>query len=199
MGQVFLHVGGKNPRRVELPSGVENIHLEQRLREFHRDRDTLRRIELVRMFDDVRARLVHCKGDLADLLVVESGFARGIRNKFTDAARESGFNDEEISKIALAVDEACTNVIKHAYEFDPSKRITITVKLGASLFEVDVLDTGRQFDPSRVLAPDMKEYLTHFRRGGLGVYLMKSLMDKVEYNIEPGKKNEVRLIKYLPR
>ena len=43
----------------------------------------------------------------------------------------------------------------------------------------------------------MKEYMTHFRRGGLGVYLMRSLMDKVEYEIKPGKMNEVRLIKFL--
>ena len=45
----------------------------------------------------------------------------------------------------------------------------------------------------------MKEYLTHFRRGGLGVHLMKSLMDRVEYSIAPGKSNELRLTKYLPR
>ena len=45
----------------------------------------------------------------------------------------------------------------------------------------------------------MKEYLTHYRRGGLGVYLMKSLMDKVEYDIRPGKMNEVRLTKFLSR
>ena len=43
----------------------------------------------------------------------------------------------------------------------------------------------------------MKEYLSHFRRGGLGVYLMKTLMDKIEYDFEPGRPNEVRLIKYL--
>jgi anti-sigma regulatory factor (Ser/Thr protein kinase) len=42
----------------------------------------------------------------------------------------------------------------------------------------------------------MKEYLTHYRKGGLGVHLMKSLMDKVVYSIKPGKPNEVRLIKY---
>jgi serine/threonine-protein kinase RsbW len=119
-----------------------------------------------------------------------------VREFVSDAAREFGFSDEDVSKIALAVDEACTNVIKHAYRFDPSKYITVTVKRDDALFEVDILDTGRQFNPADVHAPNMKEYLTHFRRGGLGVYLMKSLMDRVEYFIEPGKKNEVRLIKY---
>jgi anti-sigma regulatory factor (Ser/Thr protein kinase) len=42
----------------------------------------------------------------------------------------------------------------------------------------------------------LKEHLGHFRRGGLGVYLMKKLMDKVEYKFQPGKRNEVRLVKY---
>jgi anti-sigma regulatory factor (Ser/Thr protein kinase) len=45
----------------------------------------------------------------------------------------------------------------------------------------------------------MREYLAHYRKGGLGMYLMKKLMDKVEYHLLPGKKNEVRLVKYLHR
>ena len=103
------------------------------------------------------------------------------------------------SKIALAVDEACTNVIKHAYRFDASKRITVTITPGNGIFEVSIIDTGKQFNPDAIETPDMKEYLTHFKKGGLGVYLMKTLMDKVEYSIQPGKRNEVRLVKYLSR
>ncbi len=122
-----------------------------------------------------------------------------VREFVSASARKFGFSDEEVSKIALAVDEACTNVIKHAYKFDPTKEITVTVRPRGHTFEVLIRDTGRQFNPSDVQAPDMKEYLTHYRRGGLGIYLMKSLMDKVEYDIEPGKKNEVRLTKYLSR
>ncbi len=134
-------------------------------------------------------------------ITIESRTERliAVREFVGEAAKDFGFSDEEISKIALAVDEACTNVIKHAYRFDPTKSITVTIKRDDALFEVDILDTGKQFNPADIHPPDMKEYLSHFRRGGLGVYLMKSLMDRVEYNIEPGKKNEVRLIKYLHR
>lgn len=122
-----------------------------------------------------------------------------VREFVSASARKFGFTDEEVSKIALAVDEACTNVIKHAYKFDPTKEISVTIRPRGRTFEVSIRDNGREFNPSDVMAPDMKEYLTHYRRGGLGIYLMKSLMDKVEYDIEPGKKNEVRLTKYLPR
>jgi serine/threonine-protein kinase RsbW len=122
-----------------------------------------------------------------------------VREFVAEAARQFGFEDEDIGKITLAVDEACTNIIKHAYKFDPHQPITVTVRSSGATFEVAILDRGRQFDPEHLTAPDMKEYLTHYRRGGLGVYLMKSLMDKVEYAIKPGKPNEVRLIKYLSR
>ena len=122
-----------------------------------------------------------------------------VREFISAAAREFGFSDEEVSKIALAVDEACTNIIKHAYQFDPGKKISITVKPAERAFEVVIHDNGKNFNPADVQAPDMKEYLSHYRKGGLGVYLMKTLMDKIEYNIRPGQTNEVRLVKYLPR
>jgi serine/threonine-protein kinase RsbW len=122
-----------------------------------------------------------------------------VRDFIARAAYASGFNDEDVSKIALAVDEACTNVIKHAYHFDSKRKITITVQNRDRDFEVVIMDTGKKFDPSKITIPNMKEYLSKYKRGGLGVYLMRSLMDKVEYDIEPGKRNRVRLVKHLPR
>lgn len=122
-----------------------------------------------------------------------------VREFVSVAARRFGFAEEDVSKIALAVDEACTNIIKHAYKFDPTKSITVIVGSRNGAFEILIQDTGKEFDPALIQTPDMKEYLAHYRRGGLGVYLMKSLMDKVEYKITPGQKNEVRLTKFLPR
>lgn len=122
-----------------------------------------------------------------------------VRNFVSVAAQDFGFNDEEVSKIALAVDEACTNVIKHAYRFDATKRLKVTIKPARTRFEVLIADTGLRFDPNNLQTPDMREYLRNFKQGGLGVYLMKTLMDEVEYHMTPGKKNEVRLVKYLRR
>lgn len=122
-----------------------------------------------------------------------------VREFVSAAAREFGFPDDEVSKIALAVDEACTNIIKHAYKNDPTKRITVNVRSRGVRLEIAISDTGAGFSPDRVQSPDMKEYLSHYRHGGLGIYLMKSLMDKVEYKIDTGRRNEVLLTKYLPR
>ena len=122
-----------------------------------------------------------------------------VRKFVSEAAEQFGFDDEQVSKIALAVDEACTNVIKHAYKFDPNHTLSIKIHPHNREFEVLITDHGKSFNPNAIKLPDMEEYLSHYEHGGLGVYLMKSLMDKVEYDIEPGKKNQVRLVKYLTR
>jgi serine/threonine-protein kinase RsbW len=120
-----------------------------------------------------------------------------VREFISDAARKFGFDDESVNKIALAVDEACTNIIKHAYEFAPNREIELTVTTNDGKFEIVITDRGKSFDPQTIKVPDMHEYLTHYRKGGLGMHLMRSLMDKIEYKTYPAKKNEVRLIKYL--
>jgi serine/threonine-protein kinase RsbW len=118
--------------------------------------------------------------------------------KFIEAeARSFGFSDEDISNIVLAVDEACTNIIKHAYRYASDKEIEISVFRNKHTFEIRIKDSGKPFDPSAVLPLDLKKYIGNRQRGGLGVYLMRRLMDKVEYSFVPGKKNEVCLVKYL--
>lgn len=140
---------------------------------------------------NVKAKSISIESKTEQLVVV--------REFVSHAAREFGFSDEEVSKIALAVDEACTNVIKHAYKFDPGKQIIVNVKSNNGAFEISITDDGKRFNPDKLQAPDMKEYLSHYRKGGLGVYLMKSLMDEVEYSVTPGERNEVRLTKHLNR
>jgi serine/threonine-protein kinase RsbW len=122
-----------------------------------------------------------------------------VRRFVAAAAQRFGFSMDDASKIALAVDEACTNIIKHAYNFAEDKAIHLTILTRDGRFEVLITDHGKPFDPDAVKLPNMKEYLSHYRHGGLGMYLMKSLMDRVEYRIHPGLKNQVVLVKYLPQ
>lgn len=98
--------------------------------------------------------------------------------------------------ISLAVDEACTNVIKHAYQYASDRKIVILVSHKNGAFEIQIKDEGKSFDPANIQSPNMKEYLSHFRRGGLGMHLMRSLMDNVEYKSN-GNNNVVRMVKYL--
>jgi len=120
-----------------------------------------------------------------------------IRNFVSGVARKVGFRDVDISKIELSVDEACTNVIEHAYRGRARKDIGVAVKIDCDKLVIVVTDRGRGFNFRDVGMPDMKTYLAELRVGGLGIYLMKTLMDEVEYHSAPGKKNEVRMVKYL--
>ncbi len=120
-----------------------------------------------------------------------------VREFIAREARKFGFNDEEVNKITLAVDEACTNIIKHAYKYAGDLPILLELLTRNNTFSVIIEDKGVSFDPEAVKLPDMKEHLKSYKRGGFGMYLMKSLMDKVEYKILPGVKNQVILTKYL--
>ena len=122
-----------------------------------------------------------------------------VREFVSEAAGKFGFDEESINKISIAVDEACTNIIKHSYDFASNKNIEIAIIMNESKFEIVISHQGKSFDPEAVKPPDMKEYLSHFRRGGLGMHLMRSLMDRVEYTMTPAKRNEVHLIKFLPQ
>jgi serine/threonine-protein kinase RsbW len=120
-----------------------------------------------------------------------------IRNFVAGIAKKVGFNAEDVNKIELAVDEACTNVIEHAYHHNEDKNIDIAIKIDYQKLSVVVTDKGMSFRMEEVKMPDMKTYLAELRVGGLGVYLMKTLMDEVDYQSQPGVKNEVRMVKYF--
>jgi serine/threonine-protein kinase RsbW len=119
-----------------------------------------------------------------------------VREFVSDLARVHGFSEDDINKITIAVDEACTNIIKHGYNYSPDKKIDVEiVRLGQD-FEIIISDKGKRFDPSAIQTPDMKDYFEHYRRGGLGVYLMKRIMDRVEFNLQSDR-NVLRMIKTL--
>ncbi|MCH8567172.1 MAG: ATP-binding protein [Balneolales bacterium] len=121
---------------------------------------------------------------------------QSVRDFVVSHARKHGFPDSETEEIRLAVDEAMTNVIKHAYEYDSSKRIYVSVGSDHENFWVAIQDTGQAFDISNYIEPDVAERVRQRKKGGVGVYLIKKLMDKVEYST--GRTgNEIRLIKKL--
>ena len=120
-----------------------------------------------------------------------------IRSFVSRVAEKVGFGDDDVSKIELAIDEACTNVIKHAYHKNPHKPIDIIIKIDYQKLTLIVTDRGEGFDPKLVTMPDMQEYIAELRVGGLGIYLMRTLMDEVDYDIRPGIRNRVKMVKYL--
>jgi serine/threonine-protein kinase RsbW len=126
-----------------------------------------------------------------------TSYLNKVRDFIAGEARQFGFADEEINKITLAVDEACTNIIKHAYKYAGNYPIHLKLRTRNNTFQITIEDHGMPFEPESITMPDIKEHIKSYKRGGFGMYLMKSLMDKVEYTIQPGIKNRVVLTKYL--
>jgi serine/threonine-protein kinase RsbW len=121
-----------------------------------------------------------------------------IREFVKSAANQSGFSEDTTGKIILAVDEACTNIIKHAYKYSPEGNIFIKIKFDDPKFSISITDEGSHFDSNKVPEPDLQEYYKQKRVGGLGMFLIKKLMDEVNYSTLSGNKNQVILVKYLP-
>lgn len=119
-----------------------------------------------------------------------------IRDFIQRLAKEAHFDSEQIDQIALAVDEACTNAIKHAYQYDASKKIDIEIWLAPEKMEIVVTDYGPGFDPDKLPEPDINHSMKNGKAGGLGIHLMKKVMDEVRFEIRPGQKNAVHLIKF---
>jgi serine/threonine-protein kinase RsbW len=118
-----------------------------------------------------------------------------IREFVVGIAKKFGFRDESISEIELAVDEACANVIKHAYHNDKNKKIDITVETNGQKLTITISDQGLGFDPEKLESSEQR--LQKHARGGLGIALIKKVMDEVIFDIHPGNRNQVKMVKYI--
>ncbi len=107
-----------------------------------------------------------------------------------------GLDKKVISHISLAVDEACTNIIKHAYNNSVKEKIKIKIKTTNNKFSITITDNGHHFDPSIIEEPNIAKSQKMKKGGGLGMFLMKKLMDEVKYNAKKNG-NELILIKYF--
>ena len=122
-----------------------------------------------------------------------------IREFVSSIGTQAGLDETEVGKLELAVDEACANVIEHAYGHDTSKEVIVRATFDDDVLRIDVEDTGRGFDPASVPPAELKRLVADRKSGGLGMRLMKSLMDEVRYEIEPGKKNELHMVKRIKK
>jgi len=112
----------------------------------------------------------------------------------TEAAQKASLDDEEIFATQMAVDEACTNIIMHAYA-DASGDIHLTCLVQPGECIVTIRDHGRPFDPESVPPPDLTSDIEDRRVGGLGLHFIRNLMDEVRFSFDPVKGNQVILIK----
>jgi anti-sigma regulatory factor (Ser/Thr protein kinase) len=104
-----------------------------------------------------------------------------VRTFVGETARRAGFNERDIYSIQLAADEAASNVIEHAYGGMTNGHFELGCEFQRDRLVITLLDHGSTFDPSKVEEPDLKADLADRKVGGLGIYLMRKLMDEVRY------------------
>ena len=120
-----------------------------------------------------------------------------IREFVTMIGAQAGLDESEVANIELAVDEACANVMEHAYGNDVSHEVVVRAIFDDAELSINVEDSGRGFNPDTVVQEELDELISKHKSGGLGMRLIRQLMDEVHYEIVPGRKNELQMKKRL--
>jgi serine/threonine-protein kinase RsbW len=117
-----------------------------------------------------------------------------VRNFVAQAGRDLGLDSCAIDDMKLAVDEACTNIVEHAYG-GQGGALEIEIKPIDGGAQVTIRDWGAAFDPKAVPSPDVTAPLEQRPLGGLGLYLMRQMMDQVDFQFCGENGNTLTLVK----
>ncbi len=117
-----------------------------------------------------------------------------IKQKLTEICRRNNFAYRDLNNLLIVVDEACSNIIRHAYK-DAEGDILFETKVTNRGIYLTVVDKGKSFDWHRFKTPDLNHYVSIGKKGGLGVWIIRKLTDKSDYKITE-RGNELILTKY---
>jgi serine/threonine-protein kinase RsbW len=108
-----------------------------------------------------------------------------------------GFSEVDRHQVTLAVEEVCTNLIIHSHASNPKEVIYLEVKELKKKLAIEITDKGDAFNLLEYEVPDLKKVIEEKRKGGIGILLVKKIMDEIEFESKNGK-NTCRLIKKFP-
>jgi serine/threonine-protein kinase RsbW len=116
-----------------------------------------------------------------------------VRSTVKELAAAIGFGEAECRSITLAVDEALSNVIRHAYRNECNQEIELNCRAQSDCLEFTFVDCGEPADPARICGQPLDKVAL----GGRGTHLIRQIMDEVSYERLPAR-NRLSLKKYLP-
>ena len=114
-----------------------------------------------------------------------------VRRISREALSSLGVSDTCVSEIEVALSEACTNVLKHVAGTEEAYEVTVEVN--ETLCEIRVIDTGTGFDHEA----EGRSHADHAAEGGRGIFLMRAMVDNIEFTSAPESGTVVRLTKKL--
>lgn len=124
-----------------------------------------------------------------------------VREFLHAAISRSALQRRDANKVVLAVDEAIANTIRHGNAGRHDSRVEVTIDADTERFTVRVRDTGTVFDIARkaeeTVDMDLQAHIAAGHRHGLGLFIMRRVMDEVRYVSKQGEKNELTLVKYI--
>lgn len=123
-------------------------------------------------------------------LLARYGSLGKIREFVADSAQTCGLVPAAVYAVQLAVDEAFTNIIEHAYGGECYEEIQCACQIEAGRLTIKLRDCGRPFSPGEVPDPDTNAALEQRQAGGLGLYFMRNLMDEVHFTFIPETNDE---------
>ncbi len=122
---------------------------------------------------------------------------KGIREFIRSSLKDQNVPEIEMSAIVLALDEMCSNLMIHAHHCNPDHMLELHVDIPArGKFIFEIIDDGSLFDINEFHEPELDNLVHQKRKGGLGIRLVKAIMDNVEY-LRRNEKNVCRLTKQL--
>lgn len=110
------------------------------------------------------------------------------------AAEEAGLNESDTFHCQLAVDEACTNIIEHAYAGEDQGEIRVACEASGGELTISLTDQGTPFDPTAVPDPAPFRSIEEINVGGYGLYFMRRVMTLVDYTTD-GRGNTLTMVK----
>jgi len=121
-------------------------------------------------------------------------YLRQVRDFIEQIGTRFNFEQKVINSFKLVVDEACTNIIRHGYRDIKNGQIAVRAIVRRLSLTIVLIDNGKSFDPRQVQDPDLQKYVSIGKKGGLGIFMMRKLMDDIKYNVTHHG-NELRLTK----
>jgi serine/threonine-protein kinase RsbW len=120
-----------------------------------------------------------------------------MRNFVEAATRHCGLSEDDVFAFKLAGDEACANIIQHGFEEHEPGFISLAFEAEPQKARLIIRDDGTHFPPDQAESPDLEAECMERRIGGLGIYLIKQLMNNVFYNKTESNLNTLVLEKDL--
>lgn len=109
---------------------------------------------------------------------------------------KQGLPESLVMRVVVSLGEILTNVLSYGFEDDRTHLIEVFIEYANDEIAIEIIDDGKEFDPSSFPAPDLEADLDKRKIGGLGIHLVRNFMDRVRYARRDGR-NHLSIAKAL--